>query len=146
MFIHAVTVVKFYFYGRVIFHCTYVSQFLKLLLFFIVVQLQFYAFPPTSPALPSSLPCFHTPLVIVHLSFIVVLANPSPFSPIIPSPLPSGHCQPVLNFSVFGSICLLVRFIGLSPLLWISTAKHISGVLRPPPGPCCVYILSLELQ
>ena len=24
-------------------------------------------------------------------------ANPSHFSPIIPSPLPSGHCQPVLN-------------------------------------------------
>ena len=31
------------------------SQFLKLLLFFIVVQLQFYAFPPTYPALPTSL-------------------------------------------------------------------------------------------
>ena len=39
---------------------------------------------------------------IVHVSFIIVPTNPSPFSPVIPSPVPSGHCQSVLNFSVFG--------------------------------------------
>ena len=47
------------------------------LTFFIVVQTQFSAFPPT--------PLHHHPLfpphlVIVHVSFIVVPENPSPFS------------------------------------------------------------------
>ena len=60
---------------------------------------------PTTPALLTSLPCFHPPLVIVHVSFIVAPVNPSSFSPIFPSPLPSGHCPPVLNFNVFGYFC-----------------------------------------
>ena len=65
----------------------------------------FLPFPPTPPhhfSPPYLPPPFSPPLVIVHMSFIIVPVNPSPFSPIIPSPLPSGHCQPVLNFSVFG--------------------------------------------
>ena len=31
---------------------------------------------PTTTALPTSLPCFHTPAVIVHVSFIIVPCNP----------------------------------------------------------------------
>ena len=69
-------------------------------------------FPPTPAqplALPTSLPLSSPPL-IVHVSFIIVPTNPSPFSPEIPSPLPSGHCQPVLNFSVFGYVLLVSLF------------------------------------
>ena len=76
------------------------------LTFFIVVQVQLCALsshpsPPPQPSPPPSAvstPSHYT----VHVSFIIVPANPSPFFPIIPSPLSSGHCQPVPNFSVFG--------------------------------------------
>ena len=37
-------------------------------------------------------------------------------SPLFPSPLPSGYCQFVLNFSVSGYICLLVCFADYVPL------------------------------
>ena len=70
-------------------------------------------FPPpqaNTPALPTSLPVSTPHLVIVHVSFIIVPANPSPFPPEIPSPVPSGHCQPVLKFSVFGYILLACSF------------------------------------
>ena len=80
---------------------------------FIVVQVQFSAFcpHPSPPPQPSPPPSPLPPLLVtVHVSFIVVLANYSPFSPIIPSPLPSGHCQPVLNFSVSGYILLACSF------------------------------------
>ena len=46
----------------------------------------------------------------VHVSFTSVPVIPSPYSPIILSLLPSGHCQPVLNFSVFGYILLACSF------------------------------------
>ena len=36
--------------------------------------------------------------------------SPSSFSPIIPSPLPSGYCQLVPNFNVFGYILLACLF------------------------------------
>ena len=44
---------------------------------------------PLTPDIPPSLPWFHTPLGFVHLSFIVVPENASPFSPhySFPSPL-----------------------------------------------------------
>ena len=89
----------------------YKTVFLNLILFFIVVQVQFSAFSPTSPhlALPTSL-LLPPPLIIVHAPFRIVPAKPSPFSPEIPSPLPSGHCQPVLNVNIFGYILLACLF------------------------------------
>ena len=86
----------------------------------LLFKYSFLLFPPTPPhplALPASLP-FPSPLVIVHMSFIIVPINPSPFSPIIPFPLPSDHCQPVLNFNVFGYtiLCLLVHFVDKFPV------------------------------
>ena len=74
----------------------------------------FLPFAPTTPHHPSRphlLPPFLSPLVIVHVSFIIVPANPSPFTPIIPTPLPSAHCQPVVNFGVLVIFCLLVHFV-----------------------------------
>ena len=61
--------------------------------YFIVVQVQLSAFPPPLLAPTSG---------FVHVSFRVVPENPSLFPPIIPSHLPSGYCQIVLNFSVSG--------------------------------------------
>ena len=83
-----------------------------------IVQVQFSAFslhPSPTPAFPTSLPFPPPPPIIVHVSFIIVPTNPSPFSPEIPSPLPSGHCWPFLSFSVFGYI-LLVCFVGQVPV------------------------------
>ena len=84
-----------------------------ILFFFLLVKYSFLPFLPTpgqhfSP--PYFPPLFPPPTVIVHVSFIIVPANPSPFSPEIPSLLPSGHCQPVLNFSVFAYILLVCLF------------------------------------
>ena len=60
-----------------------------------------------SPALPTSLPCFQ-PL------FVIVLYNCSfTLSPIIPYPYSSGHCQPVLSFSVCGYILLVCMYCWL---------------------------------
>ena len=81
---------------------------------FIVVQVQLSAFSPhhsprpqpSPPASPDSTP--H--LGYVHVSFIPVPENPSPFSPIISSHLPSGYCQIVLNFNVSGYILLACSF------------------------------------
>ena len=88
--------------------------FLFLIYFFIVVQVQLSAFPPTTPppAQPSSPPSRDsTPLGFVHMSyFIVVPKNPSPFSPIILSYLPSGYCLFVLYFNVSGYILLACFF------------------------------------
>ena len=79
--------------------------------------------PPTPPipAIPTSLPCFQPPLGFVHVSFIVVPENLSPFSPVIPSHLSSGYCQIVLNFSVssitflepVSRMCLILSMIFL---------------------------------
>ena len=54
---------------------------------FIVVQVQFSAFFPNPSPNPSPphLPPVSTPLIIVHVSFIIVPTNPSPFSPETPS-------------------------------------------------------------
>ena len=86
--------------------------FLKILL--LLFKYSFLPFPPTLAQHLSPLylpPLFPHPLpIIVHVSFIIVPANPSPFSPEIPSLLPSGHCQPVLNFSVFAYILLVCLF------------------------------------
>ena len=81
-------------------------------LIIIVVQVQFSAFPAhPSPTPHSSLPPSHFhPRIIVHVSSIIILAKPSPLSPEILFPLPSGHCQLILNFSIFGHILLVYLF------------------------------------
>ena len=68
--------------------------------FKIVVQVQFSAFPPQLSPPPSPI---STPLVIVHMSFIIVPVNPSPFSPLSP-PL-----SPLVTVSLF-SISILHAF------------------------------------
>ena len=61
-----------------------------------------------SPLRPTpAIPISHTwssPFGFVHVSFIHVPDNPSPFSPVIPSHLPSSYCPFVFNFSVSGYI------------------------------------------
>ena len=93
------------------------NRFILLLFLLLLFKYSFLHLPPSPPHHPSpphtSFPCFYPPLVIVHESFIIVPMNLSPFSPIIPSPLPSGHCQPVLNFNVFGHILLACLFCWL---------------------------------
>ena len=92
---------------------SFIFSLVILFLFFTVVHVQFSAFPPypSPPPQPSPPPsCAHPPLVMVPMSFIVVPVSPSPLSPIIPSPLPFGHCEPVLNFSVFGYTLLACSF------------------------------------
>ena len=102
----------FILFFRVCLHI-YVDLFFYFLTFLLLFKYSFLSFPPTPshhPKPPHLSPLFPPALVIVHVSFIVVLPNPSPFSPIITSPLRSGHCQPVLNFSVFGYILLACSF------------------------------------
>ena len=109
-----------YCYGRFVFAPWCLSVFFKsstismYFFFFIVVQVQFSAFSlhPSPTLQPSPQPShFHPTRLIVHVSFIIVPTNPSPCSPAIPSTLPYGHCQPVLNFSVFGYVYLSVFLI-----------------------------------
>ena len=100
--------------------------FLLVNILFIVVQVQFSAFPPNPPD-PLSLPhlpplfiplvffqvslfLYTPPLFFSYVSFIIVPTNPSPFSPVIFPTLPSGHCQPVFIFRVFVYILLSCSF------------------------------------
>ena len=57
---------------------------------------------PSPPHLPSLFP--PPSLVIVHMSFIIVPVNPSPFSPIIPTPSP---LVTVSLFSISMSLAIL---------------------------------------
>ena len=84
---------------------------LFILFYFIFIFLLFkYSclhFPPTIPPHPSHLHLppliLPAPLGFVHVSFIDVPENPSPFSHHYPlPPSPSGYCQFVLNFNVSG--------------------------------------------
>ena len=98
-----------------------ISQFYQNFLSFlkIVVQVQFSAisphpYPPpqpTSPVFtapsPPAPPCY-CPGVLYNC-----FCKPFTLSPTIPSPLPSGRCQPVLNFNVFGYILLACSFCWL---------------------------------
>ena len=86
-------------------------SFLKII-FLLLFKYSFQPFPPTLPHHPS-LPCvpppFLLPLVIVHMSFIIVPVNSSPFSPIIPSPLIT-----VSLFSIsmpLAILCLLAHLV-----------------------------------
>ena len=66
---------------------------------------------PNTSALLTSLPSFHPPFTFYCPCVLYNCScNPSPFSPEIPSPLPSGHCPPVLNFNIFGYILLVCLF------------------------------------
>ena len=105
------------FYSR--FLCLCLWRILVLTLFFlklfyccsvIVVCIFSPPLPPT-PAIPTSLPCFHPS----PWSCPCVLYNCSgkPFPLIIPSHLPSGYCQIVLNFNVSGYILLAFFFCWL---------------------------------
>ena len=101
--------ILFYFVAR-----CYFLFFLFFNIFYCCSSTVFHLFPPITPQHPSPLhilhlfplPCF----VIVRMYFIIVPVNPPPFPPIIPSSFPSRHCQPVLNFNVFGYILLPCSF------------------------------------
>ena len=85
-------------------------------LIFFLLLFKFSAFfpHPSPPPQPSLSPYpISTPLVIVHMSFIIFPINPSTFFPIIPSPLPSDHYQPILNFNVFVYTLLACSFCSL---------------------------------
>ena len=56
--------------------------------------------------------------------------SPSSFSPIIPSPLPSGYCQLVPNFNVFGYILLACSFLLIRFLLKV----RLYGICPSLPG------------
>ena len=73
---------------------------------FIVVQVQFSAFSP-HPSLPPSTP------VIVHVSFMIVPTNPSPFSPEILSPLTVSLFSISVSLVIF---CLFVCFVDQVPV------------------------------
>ena len=86
----------------------------KTSLFFIVVQVQLSPFlthfstpPPSHPHYP---PLILFAFGFVQVRFIEVPENPFPFPLIIPSYLPSGYCQFVLNFNVSGYILLACLF------------------------------------
>ena len=64
------------------------------------------ATPPTTPAIPTSLPCFHPTLVLSMCPLYMFLKTLSLFPSIIPSYLPFGYCQIVLNFNASGYILL----------------------------------------
>ena len=67
--------------------------------------------PPTPPiptSHPWSYPLWFCPCVLYTCSW-----KPFPFPPVIPSHLPSGYCQFVLNFSVSGYILLACLFCWL---------------------------------
>ena len=84
--------------------------------FFIVVQVQLSPFPPTllhHPSLSHLPPPSPPLLVIVQVFLITVPTTPSPLSPFSPSPLRSSHCEPTLNFSVFGYVLLPCSFCWL---------------------------------
>ena len=76
-------------------------------IFLLLFKYSFLPFPHP-PHLPPLLP---PPHIIVHVSFLVVPENPSPFSHIIPSNLPSGYSQIVHYFNISAIFCLLVCFV-----------------------------------
>ena len=70
---------------------------------------------PTTLALPTCVHCFHPPFVIVHMSFIIVPVNPSPFPLLsLPSPLWSLSACSQFQCLWLYSACLfilLIRFL-----------------------------------
>ena len=102
--------------------------FWKFFLFFIVVQVQLSPFSPHhSPQLQilppdPTLPWFC--LCVLYRCSWKPFPIPSP--PIIPSHIPSGYCQFVLNFNVSGYILLAYLFYWLGLILEV-----LKGFLKP---------------
>ena len=69
--------------------------------------------PPT-PAIPTSHPWSHPHLVLSMCPLYLFLKTLPPFPTIIPSHLPSGYCQFVLNFNVSGYILFACLFCWLA--------------------------------
>ena len=92
---------------KAMFRVETLSWFVALWFFFlnyvIVVQLQSSALTTYHSPPP------HLPLGFVHVSFIII-PETTPLPPIISSRLPSGYCQIVLNFNVFGYILFACFF------------------------------------
>ena len=100
------TVIRCSFYFFIFWIPSFFPPFFEILWVF---KYRFLPFPPT-PATPTSLPWFHLPLVLSLYPLQVFLKTLHPFPPIIPSHLPSGYCQIVLNFNVSGYILLACLF------------------------------------
>ena len=73
--------------------------------------------PPlrTTPVICTSLPCFHHTCFCPCVRYTCSCKPFTLFTPFIPFHLPSGYCQFVLNFDVFGYI-LLVCFVDWVPV------------------------------
>ena len=79
-----------------------------------VVQVQFSAFSShhaPHPSHPHSPPRFHPLLVLSMCPLQLFLKTLHPFLPIIPSHLPPGYCQFILNFNVSGYILLVKNIL-----------------------------------
>ena len=88
----------------------------SMIYFFLIILLVFkysclHLLPTTPPTPATSLPWFHPPLVLSMCPLYLFLKTLPPFIPIIPSHLPSGYCQIVLNFNVSGYILLACLFV-----------------------------------
>ena len=109
----------------------YKTVFLNLILFFIVVQVQFSAFSPTSPhlALPTSLPCFHPPC---YCPCVLYNCSCKPFNLFPCNPLPS----PLWSLSACAQFqCLWLYFACLFIFLMRFLLKVRSyGICPLPPG------------
>ena len=100
------------------------TSFFLIKIFFIVIQLQLYAFSPrpsTPPQLnPPPSPTSTLPLDFVHVSFIVVPENPSPT---IPSPLPPAIVRLFLTSMSLVIFCFLFFSIYYVPvkgeIIWL---------------------------
>ena len=91
-----------------------------------VVSISPHQSPPPKPNPPPS-GASTLPLGFVHVSFILV---PEKLFPTIPSHLPSGYCQIVLNFNVFGYI--LFAFFLL--LIMFQLKVRLYGICPSPHG------------
>ena len=93
---------------------------------------------PPDPAILTSFPWFHLALGLSLSPLQLFLKTPPHFPPIIPSHLPSGYCQFVLNFNVSSYFaCLFVLLIRFH----LKVRSY--GICLSPPG---LFSLSLMLS
>ena len=83
---------------------------------FMVVQVRWSPFSPhpSHPHLPPLIPALLVQSMCPSQMFLKTLPS---FPPIIPSQLPTGYCQIVLNFNVSGYISFLVCFVDQVPMI-----------------------------